>query len=404
MRRRGAWGIWFASLAFLLSACGDAAGRGGSQSAARPRTVKLLTVGLEPLPRTIPVTGTLAAQEDLVLGMQVGGRLESLSVDVGDVVEPGAVIAELDRRDFELGRARAEAALIATRARLGLREGEELADFDVEASASVREAKAVLAEARLQRERVLELVREHLRPDADLETADAALGVAESRLQRAREEAFTWIAEASQREVELAQAQKQFVDARLLAPWRGRVAERHVAAGQFVTAGTPIVTVLRTQPLRLQLRVPERAAADVAIGQQVHFTVDGLDQPRTGAVSRLGAVVDRQNRTRLVEAAIANEDGALLPGGFCRAEIVVAPDARALIVPKSAVVTFAGVSRVFTAEPAEGGGPQRAHGHIVELGRDLGDRWVIAAGLQEGAAIVDAPGDLREGDAVVVGG
>jgi multidrug efflux pump subunit AcrA (membrane-fusion protein) len=148
--------------------------------------------------------------------------------------------------------------------------------------------------------------------------------------------------------------------------------------------------------------VPERAAAEVAIGQQVRFTVDGLDDTeREGLVARLGAVVDRQYRTRLVEATVANADGSLLPGAFCRAKVVVAPAEQALTVPRRAVSIFAGVARVFTIGGAAGQ-PPRAEGRVVQLGRDLGDRWEIVGGLAAGIEIVAEPDDLRHGDRVTV--
>jgi multidrug efflux pump subunit AcrA (membrane-fusion protein) len=102
--------LWFASGWLLLSACS-----GGEQALARaakaPREVALHLVGTADLPRVVGVTGTLAAQEELVLGLQVGGRLQQLPVDLGDRVEAGALLAALDPRDFELELQRATAAL-----------------------------------------------------------------------------------------------------------------------------------------------------------------------------------------------------------------------------------------------------------------------------------------------------
>lgn len=88
----------------------------------------------------------------------------------------------------------------------------------------------------------------------------------------------------------------------------------------------------------------------------------------------------------------------MLPGAFCRAEIVIDAAATALVVPKRAVATFAGVSRVFVVT----GTPPRAEGRVVQLGRDLGERQEIVAGLEAGTEIVAEPGDLRHGDPVEV--
>lgn len=385
------------AVAVFAAGCGSPKQAGGPGPV--PRPVQLLVTATAPLPRTLAVTGVLAAQEELVLGLQVGGRLAELNVDTGDLVAAGAVIARLDPRDFELELARAEAVLRAARARIGVPPDADVTAIDPAATAPVREAQAVLAEARLARDRIADLVQEQLRPTADLETADATLQVAESRLQRAREDVQTLLAEAAQARVEHAQAEKRLHDAQVVAPWGGRIAARLATAGEVLAPGAPLVTLVRIDPLRLRLPVPERAAGEVALGQRVPFTVDGeAGQHRQATVSRLGAVVERSNRTRLVEAAVDNADGALLPGAFCRAEIVLVAAEPVLVVPKAAVATFAGVSRVFLVA----GEPARAEGRIVQLGRDLGLRWEILGGLDAGTAIVAEPGDLRHGDPVAV--
>jgi RND family efflux transporter MFP subunit len=382
-------------------ACGgQGAARNGGETRA-PRKVALVEVGTTPMPRTVAVTGVLAAQDELVLGMQVGGRLATLAVDVGDPVAKDAVLAALDPRDFQLEQQRAAAAVVAAYARLGLSDGESVAALDVENTAKVREAQATVREATVQRERIVTMVQEQLRATAELQTADAALAVAQSRLQAARDDVRTWIAEAQQRRVELQQADKRLADAKVAAPWRGRVAARHVTAGEVLAAGAPIVTLVRVDPMRLRLQVPERAAPGVATGQEVQFTVDGRDgEPRTGRIVRLGAGIDRDNRTLLVEAEVANADGVLLPGAFCRAHIVVAAAEPVVTVPKTAIVTFAGVNRVFLVEK-DGNGVLRAKGTIVELGRrtqagEVGSKVEhaeVLRGIEKGARIVaDATG------------
>jgi membrane fusion protein (multidrug efflux system) len=170
---------------------------------------------------------------------------------------------------------RAEAALAAAEARLGSGQDLDLRKFDVETTASVREARALVAEARLTRDRVESMVQQNAQSGAQLDTAAAVLAVAESRLQRALDEARTNLADVAMRRVEREQAQKRAADSRVVAPWPGRVAVRHATAGQVLGVGAPIVTLLRVDPLRLQLRLPDRLTAEVAAGQLVEFTVDG---------------------------------------------------------------------------------------------------------------------------------
>lgn len=370
----------FALLALLLAgiaACGGGQPQGAAGGPSRPpRPVQLVAVGTAELPRHLAATGALAAQEELVLGLEVGGRLATLAVDVGDRVEAGAVLAELDDRDLQLALQRARAAVTAAEARIGVPQGAELERFDVEQTPAVREAKAVLVEAALNRDRVATMVEQNMQSGRELEAVEATRAVAESRLQRARDDVRTQIADAVLRRVELAQAEKRLADSRVVAPWAGRVAARHVTAGQVVAAGAPVVTLLRTEPLRLQLRVPDRAASEVAVGQVVFFTVDGpAATERQGRVVRIGPSIERGDRTQLVEAEVGNADGALVVGAFCRARIVTAPAQPVLAVDKRSVVSFAGVDRVFVVEPRSKTDPTPvAKGRIVELGRTIGGR------------------------------
>jgi RND family efflux transporter MFP subunit len=376
-------------LCLLLGACGGAGGERRPVGAPAPKSVVLHEVVTAELPRTLAVTGVLAAQEELVLGLQVGGRLQHLAVDVGDRVQAGQRLAWLDPRDFELDHELAVAAVATAYAKLGRPVTDDLAGIDIETMAPVREAQAVLADAKLQRDRMSTMVQEQLRAEADLEVLEAALGVATSRLQRARDEVATWIAEARQRRIDVDRAQKRLLDGKLVAPWAGRVAARHATVGQVLSAGERVLTLLRTDPLRLRLPVPERLVGDVAIGQIVRFTVDTGGPAREGRVVRLGAGLDRGNRTLLVEAEVENGDGSLLPGVFCRANIQVAERQPVIVVPKTAVVSFAGVDRVFTAA----GDPPKAKGTVVRLGRDLGLSVEVVLGLAAGARIVlDATG------------
>jgi RND family efflux transporter MFP subunit len=376
-----------------LPAC-DGKQQASALASRPPRPVQLVAAGMAQLPTKVAVSGVLAAQDELVVALQVAGRLATLPVDVGDVVAVGQVIATLAPRDFELDVARAEASVTAAEAVLGVAPGAELDHFDVEAVPTVREANAVLVEARLRRDRVAAMVQGQINSGSDLDTAAATLAVAESRLQRSRDEVRTAIAAARLRRIELQQAQKRREDSTVEAPWSGRVAQRHVVAGQVLAMGAPVVTLLRIDPLRLRLRVPDRPAMGVAAGQTVEFTVDGdaAATQHTGRVVRAGPAIDRGDRTRLVEAEVANVDGVLLPGAFCRAQIVVAPAVAVVTVPRSAVVSFAGVDRVFTVE-AGADGAQKTKGVIVDLGRAVGDQVEVVRGVDAGTRIVrDATG------------
>ncbi|HXW07549.1 MAG TPA: efflux RND transporter periplasmic adaptor subunit [Vicinamibacterales bacterium] len=349
------------------------------------------------LNRTITLSGALAAEEQAVLSTKVAGRIQTIVVDLGSSVRQGQEIARLDPTDFELRVSQAAAALQQARARLGLPPDGEHDHVTVAEAAIVRQAQAVLDEARLSLDRTRTFVERGISSRAELDAAEAAFKVAEGRLQDSIEEVHSRRAILAQRRSELELAQEQLSATMLRAPFDGRVRERTAAVGQYTSAGTPLVTLVRVHPLRLRLEVPEREAQSVQLGQEVQVTVEGEQAVYAGRVARISPAISEDNRTLLVEAEIPNERGLLRPGAFVRANIVIEAAAPALLVPASAIVSFAGVTKVFSI--ADGKAVERR----VQPGRREGASVEIVQGLSAGDLIVIEPGSLVAGEAVRTG-
>jgi multidrug resistance efflux pump len=229
----------------VLLAVLAAAGCGPNQSAtaSSPRTP-----GPAPAPRVaraVAVTGTLAAEEQIVLSMKVTGRLAELTVDLGSRVRRGDAIARLDSTDFRLRVDQAEAALQQARVRLGLPPDGTDDRVDPEGTALVRQARALLDEARLSRERMARLWEQQLIARAQLDAAVASDKVAEGRYQDVIEEVRSRQAILAQRRSELELARQALADTVLTAPADGVVRERRTAVGEYLAAGTPIATLVR---------------------------------------------------------------------------------------------------------------------------------------------------------------
>jgi multidrug efflux pump subunit AcrA (membrane-fusion protein) len=224
--------LGFLSSAFLFPACENASSAAGRQTATvEAPTVKVLRVNRTPLVRSVTVTGTLAAEEQVMLSLKVTGRLEALNVDLGSRVSRGQVIARLTPTDFDLRLQQAIAALQQARARLGLPADGEDDTVEIERTALVRQQKALLDEAKLQRDRLATFVERGISAKADLDTAEAQVQVAESRYQDALEEARNRQAVLAQRRSELALARQQLEDTTLKSPIDGIVRERLAFAG-----------------------------------------------------------------------------------------------------------------------------------------------------------------------------
>ena len=346
--------------------------------------------------RAITVTGTLAAQEWSTLSAKVPGRLQCLAVDLGSVVREGDLIAQVEPRDYELRLQQSAAALTQARAALGLPLESEDERVNVEQISSVKQASAVLDEAAKNRERIADLGRTGIASQAELDTVEATYSVARARYDTALEEGHTRVAALAQRRVEYDIARKQLQDASVRAPFAGSVQTRPASVGEYVAAGMPIVTLIKTDPLRLRLEVPERESVTVRAGQTVHLNVEGDTNVYTGQIVRLSPAITEQNRMLLVEADVPKR-GSLRPGLFARAEIVVNEREDAVCVPVNALIVFAGIEKVVVVQE------EMALEKTVTTGRRLAGWVEIVSGLPAGEAVVVDPGGLRTGQPVTIG-
>jgi RND family efflux transporter MFP subunit len=364
--------------------------------AAETREVQVVPAAEERLVRAIAVTGTLAAEEQVTLSMKVTGRLDELFVDLGSRVTKGQVLARLIPTDFNLRESQAEAALQQARARLGLPLQGTDDRIDPEQTSLARSARALLEESRLNRERVKTFFDRGISSKAALDSADASLAVAESRYQDALEEVRTRQAMLEQRRTELELARQAVRDSSLTSPLDGTVRERHVTVGQYLAAGSPAVTIVRMHPLRLRAAVPERESHMVRVNQEVLVTVEGDPTKHPGRVARISPAIDETSRTLMVEAEIPNRDGQLRPGSFANASIVSSDADRAVIVPTTSLVTFAGVEKVLSIKD----------GKVIEkrvtIGRRDSQRLEIVSGVVAGDLVIVTPGNLVEGTPVKV--
>ena len=126
------------------------------------------------------------------------------------------------------------------------------------------------------------------------------------------------------------------------------------------------------------------------------MSVDGDPRAYTGRVVRLSPSIQEQNRTLTIEAEIPNESGTLRPGSFARATIVTQAAQPVIMVPASAIVTFAGIEKVMSVK--DGKSVERR----VQTGRKDGTRVEIVSGLAAGEPVVVEPGNLTGGQAVTV--
>ena len=392
MRRARAFGI-----GLCLSAAGCTGGRADSRpSADAPRRVQVVKAEKRQIPRTVVAVGTLAAEERAELGFKVPGRLARWDVDLGSRVAAGAVLAELDARDYELRRDRARAALEQARARLGLPVGGDDDSLDPEKVGVVRQAKARLDQARVTLERSRELRDQGILAQAEYDTSQAAFKVAESQYNDSLEEVNNRRGILAERRSDLALAEQQLTDSRLRRALRGRRAAaprqpRRVPGRRRSGADARQAHAAAPAARRARARGPERSR-----GPDVAVRTEGATDAWPGRIVRLSPAIEEANRSLIVEAEVDNSKGLLRPGSFARAEIQTESGGDSVVVPASALVLFAGIEKVVTVR--EGKALERP----VTTGRHAGDAVEILSGLEQGEPVVVKPGNLTTGAAVEV--
>jgi RND family efflux transporter MFP subunit len=359
------------------------------------RQVKTARVAEMPFGETVVANGTLAAYDQSTASAKVAGRLSTISVDLGSVVRRGQIVAQVEASDYKLRVQQAEAALAQARARLGLSPDGKDDSVNPEQTGTVRQARAVLDEAKVSRERAAKLVQQGIVARSEFDTVDAGYKVAVSRYQDAIEEIRNRQALVAQRRSEMALARQQLADTAVYAPLDGIVQQKRASVGEYLAAGAPVVDIVRMNPLRLQAEVPERDASTVRAGQSVRVTVAGDANVYVGQIKRLSPVITAQNRMLMVEADVQN-NGLLRPGSFAKAEIVTNDARMAITVPNSSIVTFAGIEKVIVVQNG------KALEKPITTGRRNGDWTEIVAGVNVGDQVIVDPGNLQSGMAVEV--
>ena len=393
----------FVALA-ILAGCGKKdlppqGSAGSGTGAARP--AEEISVAVAPalrtsIPRKIEFVGSLAGAEQVTLSSEVEGTVETVRADLGDPVRSGQVLVSLVPDEFLQRKEQARAELDQVSARLGIPAGTEGAD--IEKTSLVRKSLAEFDNARKDLERRKDLAGKNLIAMKDVDDADARFLVAEANVRAAREEANNLLATLRAKKAALAIAEKKLRDTAVKSPIDGFIESRMVSTGEYVKVGTPLFRIVDDRTIRLLGEVPEFYAASLTAGLPVELSVDGRPgKTYRGTLKRISPASNAANRAIQVEGNFPNANRELKSGFFGKAAILLRVDPDGVSVPKQAVVTFAGVEKVFVIDN------NAARERPVKLGQDLGDRIEIVEGIAAGDQVaVSRTGKLVEGSRVRV--
>jgi RND family efflux transporter MFP subunit len=356
---------------------------------AQPIAVEVTTAAAikRDLPRFFEATGSLAGDQQTDVAPQTSGKVVAVGVDIGTYVKRGQMLVRLDESELKLRVDQAAAQLEQAKAavrqaeeKIGLRPGQA---FDPNRVAEVAAARVALdlAEKNLRRaEKLIEsgdvsrsfYDEQRARRDQLKEQYDVA--VAQARQNYAAVDvARTNVANA---EAQLALARKNLSYANIPAPIDGYVTERTADLGEYVSPQQKVATIVRTNPLRIRIDIPEQAIPEVRVGQSVSINTSAWpDKNFAGRVARIAPNVSATSRTLTVEAEIENNSNALKPGQFATVRILQERAAPAVLIPARAVVNEAGVNRVFVIK--NGHAEQR----LVQTGQTEGDLIEVKSGV-----------------------
>jgi RND family efflux transporter MFP subunit len=380
---RHLWPVTLFALLLSVIACRDRGDRAQPRSTPADQAVEVevLPVAERTFDRQIEIVGTLAADEEVVVSTEVEGRVIELRVDMGSVVRRGEVLARLESRDFELRLAEAEAAVRQVRARLGMPPDRDR--IDPEETAIVRQARAAYDDARLRFQRIRQLRDRGVVSQQEFDQAEAALRIAEARYESALEEVRGLLAQLEQLHARVALARRELEKTVIRAPISGAVAARHTALGELLRRNDRVVTLVKIDPLRLRADVPERYAGSVGLGRRLTFTVDAVpDETFQGTIVRVSPSARSETRSITIEAEVRNPGGRLRPGYFARAQVVVEPGAKAILIPARAIITSMGLAKVFVLEG------DRARERLIKTGARVNTDVEVLEGLRPGERLI----------------
>ena len=327
--------------------------------------------------------GNIQAFEEAPVLARASGYLKQRSVDIGDRVTEGQVLAEIEAPELERQIQQAKAAIDQANS------GEQGAE------AALKQGQTNEELARVTAERWRNLVAKGAvsRQDNDVYQAQWAAQQANVEALGKAISAAKGNAAAAQANLDRLNSLKDYLTVR--APFAGVVTLRNVDVGALITEGSTLLfRVAQAGRLRTYVNVPQSEAASVRLGQQATITVadlPGLKFP--GTVARTSNSLDPATRTLLTEVELVNPDGRLSPGMYAQVDLSVVRSQPSLTIKGDTLVVRADGPQVAVVDA---GG--KVHYARIQLGRDFGDHLEVLAGLEEGQQIVVNPSDLvREG-------
>jgi RND family efflux transporter MFP subunit len=371
-------------IAFVTNACSAADGKTKDRETAAPNRISVAPVDVveRPIARFIHATGTLMAEEQAGVAAETAGRVVATPIERGTATPQGAELIRLSPTETEAQVGEAEANAAQIEARLGLTSG---APLDVNAVPEVQNAKAAFELAESEFARIRSLLDQKVVSQSEYDQRRAQMEAARQLYEVAKNGAAQQYQSLQAARARVVLARKALADTVVRAPFTGLVAERLVSVGDYVTRGMKVAVVVRINPLRAQLTVPEQFISAVAVGQPIAFEVDAYPGRQFAATIRyVSPTLQADRRALTVEAAVPNPNNELKPGLFATAKVQQSKPTPAILVPATAVRASAGASRVYVVKG------DYVEERVVTVGQSVDQSVEVTSGLAVGERVATA--------------
>jgi len=368
----------------LLASCGGERQPRVEAANARPVAVETAAVTAQQWPDVYEATGTVRARTAAVISSKVMAYVGQVSVQVGDRVRAGQVLATLDSRDLESNLRRAEAGRA------------EVQSAVPEADNGVAAAKANLDLAQKTFQRMEELAAKKSISNQEFDESSARLQAAQANYEMARAKRAQLDSRMAQVEQEVRAAAIMRGYATIAAPFAGVVTAKSVEPGNLAAPGAPLLTIEQEGAYRLEASVEESRARFVRVGQAVEVALEALDRSLSARVSEIVPTVDPASRAYTVKIDLPAGLN-LRSGMFGRARFPLGARP-VLAIPAAAMTERGQLHTVFVVEDGA------ARTRLITTGRRAKDAVEVLSGLSEGEKVVaPIPPGLADGARVEVG-
>jgi len=331
----------------------------------------------------LELPGSVQAITEAPILARATGYILRRMVDIGDRVQAGQLLAEIEAPELDEQVRQAKANLQQAQAALD----QSLANYE--------QGKSDMEFARVTAQRWSNLStrgvvskQENDQYQTQYQSRVASLAALEKAIAVQR-------SNVTGAEANLSRLQEMQSYRMVKAPFDGVITLRNVDVGALVNAGsTMLYRIAQTATLRIYVNVPQSNASSIRLGQPARLRVSNFPgQFFRGTVERTSNALDPSSRTMLVEVRVPNEEGALLPGMYAQVDLSSDRTNPPLLVPSDALIFRADGTWVAMMRA-----DHTVHLQRIEVGRDYGDRLEVLSGLRDGDTIIPNPGDVaREG-------